>query len=136
MVRRITIVLTLIGFLTNYFGCSFQTSHEISLEQFSNLNDYESVTVLTTDNQKYELDKSENIPGPEISDSLLTGWRKVYRSDNSFTLKEIKIPLSDIGALYIDKYEAVISAAGTIIGVAAIYTLGFIILMSTDDYFN
>lgn len=136
MLKRIIILMTLLGFLFNYFGCAFQTSHEISLEQFNNLDEYESVTVLTTDNKKYELYKGENIPGPEISDSLLTGWRRVYHSSSSYNLKEVKILLSDIDALFVYQYEAAVSAVGTIIGIAAILTLGFIILLSTDEYFN
>ena len=113
--------ITLICFIFHLYGCS--QSLEITKDQVEEYKDYEIKSIVTNEDREYKFEKSDLYPEPEIKDSLLLGWVKESFEKNVYIIKELKIPISQIKTLNVEKFDANKMGLIFILSIAAVVVM-------------
>ena len=105
MLKRVITIVTLISFMFHIAGC--YTSEAIPIFQMDKYRDevFNIKSIETFEGKLYEFTSTEWHPSAKMIDSLIVGWIKEY-SPNGLRLHEIKIPLSKIKTLNVEKFDA------------------------------
>lgn len=118
------------------YGCSTIEVVNPSEKGIGYYKDSEITSVVTTDNKIYEFDLKGIKPKPQIIDSLLTGWAISKQLSDSYIIREVKVPVSEIKTLEIKESDVTntLLLIGGVIGVlVAIFLLTFEINIQLDD---
>lgn len=129
MLKRAITIVTLIGFIFYLYGCS--QSLEITKNQVEEYKDYEIKSIVTNEDTEYKFEKTDLYPEPEINDSLLFGWVKESFEKNVYTIKELKIPISQIRTLNVEKFDAEKTCLFSLLSLGVIVVIGLIWFLST-----
>ena len=130
MLKRIITILTLLSFIFYVYGCYSISSLDVGEENIEYLKEDEITSVITKECELFEFVISESWPGPQITDSTLTGWIKTFQEDSSYKMKKILIPLSDIKTIYYEKDNTLLYAGLTV----GIICLGVFIYFVTSIF--
>jgi len=136
MSSRIITIITLVSFVFYLYGCSTIEVVDLSKNQIDEYKDSEITSIVTYDNKVYEFDPKDIKPKPQIIDSLLTGWAISKQLSDSYILREVKVPVSEIKTLEIKESDVTntLLLIGGVIGVlVAIFLLTFEINIQLDD---
>src|SRR3989304_10500736 len=122
MSRRIITIITLMSFTFYLYGCSTIEVVNPSEKGIGYYKDSEITSVVTTDNKIYEFDLKGIKPKPQIIDSLLTGWAISKQLSDSYIIREVKVPVSEIKTLEIKESDVTntLLLIGGVIGVLEI----------------
>lgn len=133
MLRKIISIITLISFVSYLCGCSSIEVVQLNESNFDDYRDSNIVSVVTKDNKIYEFDYTGVRPKPQIMDSLLVGWAISELESQSYKLKEVKVPVSEIKTYYIEEVD-VLSGLLVIVGIISLVSILWVIGMSTSDW--
>ena len=128
MLKKAITLITLISFIIYLYGCSHSLG--IPKEQVEEYKDWEITGVTTIDGKHF---KFEKFPQSQIEDSLLVGWVKESNEKKSYTMKERRIPISQIQTVYVEKIDVTnscLAGFGITLGVLAIV---FLIALATKE---
>lgn len=136
MFKRTITILTLVSFVLYLYGCSSSSVVvvEFNNKQIDEYKDSKITSLVTYDNKIYEFDPKGVKPKPEIVDSLMIGWAIVTKYENDYTLKEVKIPVSEIKTLSVEELDVtkgILSMIGVTVGVVVV---PFLILVITNNF--
>jgi hypothetical protein len=121
------------SFVLYLYGCSSITAVDLSKNQIDDYKDSEITSIVTYDNKIYEFDTKGVKPRPQIIDSLLVGWAVGAKYENEYSLREVKIPLTEIKTMSIEEVD-VLNGALVIFGIVGLLCILWLIGMSTSDW--
>lgn len=129
MLQRSITVFTLIIFILYLYGCSSIEVVQLNADNFDEIKDSEIVSAATKDYYLYEFDLTGIKPKPQIMDSLLVGCAISERERESYKLKEVKIPISEIRSMEIEETAIIMGGLITIGSLALIIGFPFVLMV-------
>jgi len=126
MLKKAIALITLISFIIYLYGCSTIEVVGPSEKGIEYYKDSKIISIVTSDNKVYEFDTKEVKPKPQIVDSLLIGWAIVTKFENEYTLREVKIPVSEIKVLSVEEVDVakgIVSLIGVAVGLVGVLLL-------------
>lgn len=127
MFSKIITYVTLFCFVIYVYGCSSIEVVQLNESNFDDFKDSNIVSVVTKDNKLYEFDYTGVRPKPQIMDSLFVGWAISEQESQSYKLKEVKVPVSEISSMAIEKTDVIMGGFVTIGILALIFYFPFIL---------
>lgn len=130
MLRKIISIITLISFVSYLCGCSSIEVVQLNESNFDDFKDSNIVSVVTKDNKIYEFDYTGVRPKPQVSDSVLKAWVIGEHFNDSYTIHEIEIPVSQLKTLHIKEPDT----TSTLLLIGAVLGASIAIILLTFEY--